>query len=739
MEAGATTAMTVKLPILNPGEYNLWLMRIERYFLMTDYSLWEVIKNGNKVLTKTVGTSEQTYEPTTTEEKLDRRNEMKARGTLLMALPNKDQLKFHSYQDAKLFMKAIEKRNKRELETISLDDLNNLKIYEPELSRSSSTNQNPQNMAFISSNSTSNTNEADTTASGVSTAHTQGTTVNSTSVDNLIDDMICAFLASQPNSPQLAKEDLEQINSDDLEEMDLHWEMAMLTIRARRMQSFKEQDNRGRKYGRKTIQVETPTENALIAQDGIGGYDWNYQAEEEIPTNYAFMALASLGSSSSFDYEGITCPPKRDLRLIDEHFKSVFVDVIANIAPSNVKTVDHKLLTRPGKINTTGASVTTVVRPVNIVGSNTTMNLTRLISKSFKRRHTHDTRPFHKFSANRSNVFNKKVNIVRVNDSTARERAVVSGNMGREGNLQQKEYKEKGVIDSGCSTWKRLMIAKDRRCFVDTSEVTSVFIIPSLLNHLGQSMKGTACLLNESIFKGLARMSAKTTAWNEFSSTMASAIICLADNQKFNFSKYIFDNTVKILEGGVKFYLFPRFLQVFLDKQVEGMARHKEMYIISSYTKKIFANMRRIEAGFYRVITPLFDTMMVQAAADMGDTPVETQQTPIVDQPSTSKPQKKPKPRRKQRKEAKVSHDELEDGIMSLHLPVLDLQEAKTDQAKDIANLKKRVKKLERKRRSKTPVMNLFKIGTSRRRSLDYELAARLRAEEQRRKPLTKA
>nr|GFB73692.1 hypothetical protein [Tanacetum cinerariifolium] len=98
--------------------------------------------------------------------------------------------------------------------------------------------------------------------------------------------------------------------------------------------------------------------------------------------------------------------------------------------------------------------------------------------------------------------------------------------------------------------------------------------------------EGTACLVNEEIFEGLARMG-----------TMAFAIICLAGNQKFNFSKYIFDNMVKSLEGGVKFYLFPRFLQVFLDKQVEEMARHKEMYLISCHTKKIFANMRRIGEG----------------------------------------------------------------------------------------------------------------------------------------------
>ncbi|GJR29960.1 RNA-directed DNA polymerase, eukaryota [Tanacetum coccineum] len=86
-------------------------------------------------------------------------------------------------------------------------------------------------------------------------------------------------------------------------------------------------------------------------------------------------------------------------------------------------------------------------------------------------------------------------------------------------------------------------------------------------------------------------LSAKTTSWNEFSSTMASTIICLVTNQKFNFSKYIFDNLVKNLEGGVKFLMYPRFVQVFRDKQVKGMSKHKEVYVTPSHTKKVFANM----------------------------------------------------------------------------------------------------------------------------------------------------
>ncbi|GKD89731.1 hypothetical protein Tco_1365238, partial [Tanacetum coccineum] len=113
--------------------------------------------------------------------------------------------------------------------------------------------------------------------------------------------------------------------------------------------------------------------------------------------------------------------------------------------------------------------------------------------------------------------------------------------------------------------------------------------------------------------KKLTLMSAKTTAWNEFSSTMASAIICLARNQKFNFSKYIFDNMVKNLEGGVKVIMYPRFVQVFLDKKVEGMSKHKNIYVTPSQTKKVFANMKRQGKDFSGSDTPLFPTMIVQA------------------------------------------------------------------------------------------------------------------------------
>ncbi|GJT88020.1 putative ribonuclease H-like domain-containing protein [Tanacetum coccineum] len=273
----------------------------------------------------TVDGVEKTYPPINAEEKLARKNELKARGTLLMALLNEHQLKFNTYKCAKTLMEAIEKRlqklisqleilgetisqedmnlkflrslpsewkthtliwrNKPDLDTLSMDDLyNNLKIYE-------------------------------------------------TKVKGMSDAVIYSFFANQSNSPQLNNEDLQQIDADNLEEMDLKWQMAMLTMRARRFlnktrrkinangsetigfnkskvecynchkkghfarECRAPKENKNREPIRRNVIVETTKTKALVAQDGLG-YDWSDQAEEG-PTNFTLMAYTSSGSSSS--------------------------------------------------------------------------------------------------------------------------------------------------------------------------------------------------------------------------------------------------------------------------------------------------------------------------------------------------------------------------------------------------------------------------------------------------------
>ncbi|GKF02989.1 hypothetical protein Tco_0029912, partial [Tanacetum coccineum] len=127
---------------------------------------------------------------------------------------------------------------------------------------------------------------------------------------------------------------------------------------------------------------------------------------------------------------------------------------------------------------------------------------------------------------------------------------------------------------------------------------------------------------------------AKTTAWNEFSSTMASAIICLATNQIFNFFKYIFDNMVKNLEGGVKFLMYPRFVQVFLDKQVKDISKHKEIYVTHSHTKKIFTNMKKEGKGFSRPISLVADETAIKEWEDRMERAATTASSLKVEQDS---------------------------------------------------------------------------------------------------------
>ncbi|GJZ91412.1 hypothetical protein Tco_0663339 [Tanacetum coccineum] len=362
-----------KVPMLKPGKFELWRMRIEQYIQMIDYSLWEVIENGATLPKTQLVEGVMTVMPTSAEDKAHRRLEVKARSTLMTSIPNEHQLKFNSIKDPKLLLEAIKKRfggneatkntqrnllkqqyenftapssemldqnfdmlqklvsqlellgekisqedvnqkllrslspewntyavvwrNKANLDTMSMDDLyNNLKMYEPEVKGISSLSSSTQNIAFVSSsnNNTSSSNEAVNAAHGITTTSTQVNTAYSTNIDNLSDAVICAFLASQPNNPQPAHEDFQQIHPDDLEEMDLRWQMAMLTMGARReCRALINQEP----ISRRSVPVETSTSTALVSCDDLGRYDWSDQVEEG--PNYALMAY----SSSSFNSE----------------------------------------------------------------------------------------------------------------------------------------------------------------------------------------------------------------------------------------------------------------------------------------------------------------------------------------------------------------------------------------------------------------------------------------------------
>ncbi|GKB06720.1 hypothetical protein Tco_0834953 [Tanacetum coccineum] len=408
----------------------------------------------------------------------------------------------------------------------------------------------------------------------------------------------------------------------------------------------------------------------------------------------------------------------------------------------NRRFVPQAVLTKSGKINTVGASVNTAVRPVNTNGSKPTVNYPRPISNAYKKEYSQVTRPFNKYSANKNNIFNKKVNTVRVKDTTARDRAVVSENKGKGVNVVKasacwKEYKEKGVIDSGCSrhmTGNKCYLTEYEdydggfvsfedeenaefhqivdflsTCSINYALTVSPTIYASyieqfwntatsktvnLVNQLhaifdGKAVvisessvrsdllfndkDGIACLTNDEIFENLALMgyeqlstkltfqkgsfspqwkflihtilhciSSKSTAWNEFSTNLASAVICLAKGQNFNFSKLIFDGMLRNLDPK-RFLMYLRFLQLFLNNQLKDLPEpFNDTYETPTHSKKVFSNMARKSKKFSGKVTPLFDSMLVQNQAPEGEgsaIPPEPQPTPSTSQPNVSEPQ----------------------------------------------------------------------------------------------------
>nr|GEZ71562.1 hypothetical protein [Tanacetum cinerariifolium] len=349
----------------------------------------------------------------TTDDMQKRRNDVKARTTLLLALPDEHQLRFSKYKIAQELWAAIlktfggneatkKKKNllelqygnfkaegsetlektfnrlqaivchlESDLDTMSLDDLyNHLKVYEPEVQKKSKSNS--QNMAFISSAKNSSGNEEVNTASNP-IASTQvspaGPNVATASISL---DTTCAYIASQSNGSQIKYEDINQINEDDIEKMDIKWNMALLSMRADRFwkktgkkisiqgtdvagfdkskvecfnchkmghfskecRAPRSQDSRRRDNYRQGSKVEEQAPKALMAIDGVG-WDWSFMANEEenhalvadkeAPTEFALMAKSSFDNevfdncnTPKLGRSGILGPGRLDKMVVDD-------------------------------------------------------------------------------------------------------------------------------------------------------------------------------------------------------------------------------------------------------------------------------------------------------------------------------------------------------------------------------------------------------------------------------------
>ncbi|GJY88325.1 ribonuclease H-like domain-containing protein [Tanacetum coccineum] len=326
-----------------------------------------LLKQVVQTTTNADGTSTSTIPgAVTAEEMTQKRNDVKARSVLLMALPNEHKLTFNQYKDAKTLFEAIQSRlqkivsqlsilgvnisqedlnlkflrsmpaewnthvvvcrNKPDLETMSIDDLyNNFKIVEQEVKRS------------ISSSSNSGT-----TSTPVSAASTND---NAASLSNAT---VYAFLANQPNGSQLVHEDLEQIYDDDLKEMDLKWQLALKCRNPRsqegRARSY-DQGNRNQESTRRTVKVEEASPKAMVAIDGAR-FDWSFMAEEKVPTNMALMAF----SDSKIQIKKFKKDKEDNLIKIDNYenaSKSLDKLIRSQITDNNRKGVGYNVVPPP--------------------------------------------------------------------------------------------------------------------------------------------------------------------------------------------------------------------------------------------------------------------------------------------------------------------------------------------------------------------------------------------------------
>ncbi|GKA68793.1 hypothetical protein Tco_0768710, partial [Tanacetum coccineum] len=268
-------------------DYDLWSIRMEQYLTHTDYTLWEVIVNGDAPAAIASASA--------------------AKSTLLLAIPGEYLLKFYGIKDAKTLWEAIKTRSEGLDKTYDRFQKLISQIHSEVISQEDANLKLLRSLPLAWNTHTlimRNKSDLDTLSMDDLYNNLKGQASSSTYAD----DVMFSFFANQSNSPQLDNEDLEQIDTNDLEEIDLKWQVAILTMRVKR---FIKKTGRNLNFnGKETIgldktkvecynfhrRVETPA-NALVVTDGMG-YDWSYQAEEG-PTDFTLIAYSSSSSSSS--------------------------------------------------------------------------------------------------------------------------------------------------------------------------------------------------------------------------------------------------------------------------------------------------------------------------------------------------------------------------------------------------------------------------------------------------------
>nr|GEZ14476.1 hypothetical protein [Tanacetum cinerariifolium] len=306
------TVSSIKLLILKKGEYDIWAIKMEHYLCHTDYPIWKMIQNGNGTVSVTTDTNGmiKVLPSKTVEEVVARERKRKAKTTLLMALPEVYLAKLHKMANAKEMWKAIKSRfglhkgydrfqtlmSQLEIHGagVSQNDANQkfLRVIERDVKGTTPSSSNIQNVAFVSADNTSSTNDVSIAYSVSSPSVLKSQKEGSASYT---DEVIHSFFANQSSSPQLDCDDLEQINDDDLEEMDLKWQVAMISIRIKK---FHKKTGRKLQFDtRDTVGFDKTKVECFNFYKIREAVDWSGHVKEDTQ-NFALMAYSSSNSGS---------------------------------------------------------------------------------------------------------------------------------------------------------------------------------------------------------------------------------------------------------------------------------------------------------------------------------------------------------------------------------------------------------------------------------------------------------
>ncbi|GJY83006.1 hypothetical protein Tco_0496382 [Tanacetum coccineum] len=130
---------------------------------------------------------------------------------------------------------------------------------------------------------------------------------------------------------------------------------------------------------------------------------------------------------------------------------------------------------------------------------------------------------------------------------------------------------------------------------------------------------GIDSLNNQAIFDVIQQMGSKSTSWDQIPTNIATAVICLSTNQKYNFSKLIFDGMLRHLDAKKKFVMYPRFILIFLGKQLKNVSMPLDHFPVHALTSKVSSFMVKKGKHFSGKVTPLFPNMLVQPIEDEGE------------------------------------------------------------------------------------------------------------------------